>query len=378
MNRKIIATVTIVLMVLFGFVMYNWLSTFKKPPRKTPPPQLNRYVKASPVHYTALPGIIETTCRLKTFNEITISSEVGGRLTDGVHLFKAGQAFKQGEIMARVINEEFTYQLKAKKSKFLQSIAAILPDIKVDFPDAYPKWLSFFESVDINQELPAIPNTETSKEKIFMASRNVLNDYFSIKSDEVRLAKHTLYAPFDGSLKEVNLQVGSVLNPGTRLATFTRSDLYELEVPVQVEDIKLLKIGTTAEIYNESNQSWSGQVVRIGKVINHSTHTVIVYVSVKNTQQYPLYDGMYLRVKFQGQIMENVMEMPRSAVYNGNEVYILKDGSLVKTPITIQKLNKETLYFNGLEPGVEVVTESITGITGNAKFEAIPEDHNNH
>lgn len=376
MNRKIIATVTIILMVLFGYFMYNWLGTFKKPPRKTPPPQLNRFVQAKPVLYNALPGIIETSGRLKAFNEITISSEVGGRLADGKYLFKGGQAFKQGEVMARVINEEFTYQLKAKKSKFLQSFASILPDIKIDFPDAYPKWLSFFESININQGLPEIPGTESSKERIFMATRNVLNDYFSIKSDEVRLSKHTIYAPFDGTLNKVILQAGSVINPGTRLGTFTRYDLYELEVPVPLENIKLIKIGTTTNIYNESGQSWTGKVVRLGKVINPSTHTVSIYVSVTNNQKHPLYDGMYARVKLQGQVIENVMEMPRSAVYNGNEVYVLKDGNLVKKQITIQKLNKETLYFNGLEPGIEVVMESITGITGNAKFEAIPHENN--
>jgi multidrug efflux pump subunit AcrA (membrane-fusion protein) len=371
MNRKLVALISILILVLFGIYMFKYLSSFKQDPQKKTPPQAVRYVKTIPVHYSNLPGIVETSGRLRAFDEVVISSEVSGRLEQGDRMFKAGQYFKKGELIANIINEEFTFQLKAQKSNFLKSIASILPDMKIDFPDSYPIWMDFFESININNPLPKIPETTSSKERIFMATRNILNEYYSIKSNEVRYTKYLIHAPYDGSLKEVTLQVGAVVNPGVRLAVFTRNDLYEVKVPVRVQNINLLKQNVKAELTDESGSIQYGYISRISDVIDPASNTVSVYVAVKDSKSLPLFDGMYLNVKLYGRDVEGVMEMSRNAVYNQTEVYVLKDNKLFKHDINIQKLNDETLYFNGLEPGDMLVIESVPGITGNAKFKAL-------
>lgn len=373
MSRKTLIIVAVLLLTGFGFFMFKWLGSFKKEPRKKTPPPIVRYVEAEPVRYGNLPGIIQTSGRLRAFDEVVISSEVGGRLKRGDHIFKTGQFFKKGELIARVVNDEFIFQLRAQKSNFLKSIASILPDLKIDYPNSYPEWMDFFESIDINEPLPDIPQTTSSKERIFMASRNILNEYYSIKSNEVRFTKYSLYAPYEGSLKEVSLQEGSVVNPGARLGIFTRTDLYEVEVPVRVLNIKLISLKTTADLIDESGFKHKGYVSRVGEVINTATNTVSVFVSVKNTRKFPMFDGMYLTVILHGKDVPGVMEMPRNAVYNGSEVYVIRDGKLVKKEINVMKLNDETLYFNGLNEGEMLVTEAITGITGNATFKPLNE-----
>lgn len=373
MSRKTVVTLIILVLIGSGFFFLKWLSGFKKAPKIKTPPPVTRYVKAEPVKYGNLPGIIQTSGRLRAFDEVVISSEVGGRLERGDHIFKTGQYFDKGELIAKVVNDEFTFQLRAQKSNFLKSIASILPDLKIDFPDSYPLWMNFFESIDINKPLPEIPETSSSKERIFMASRNILNEYYSIKSNEVRYTKFFIHAPFDGSLKEVNMQVGSVVNPGARLAVFTRTDLFEVEVPVRVQNIGLITVNTKADLIDDSGLKHEGHVSRVGEVINTATNTVSVFVSVKNKREFPMFDGMYLNVILHGKDVPNVMEMPRNAVYNGNEVYVLEDGKLVKKEINVQKLNDETLYFNGLKEGEMLVTEAITGITGNATFKPLNE-----
>ena len=373
MNRKVIALITIIVLIITGVFMFNWLSSFKKNPQKKALPAITRYVKASPVKYQDLPGIIQTSGRLRAFDEINISSEVGGRLEEGSHIFKPGQFFRKGELIVHVINDEFTFQLKAQKSNFLKSIANILPDLKIDYPESYPTWMDFFEKIDINKPLPEIPQTTSSKERIFLASKNILNEYYSIKSNEIRFTKYFITAPFDGTLKEVLIQPGSVVNPGAKLAVFTRNDLYELEVPVRAVNIGLLGTNMKARIINESGEEGTGYISRIGEVINPATNTINVYVNVKNSKQFPLLDGMYLNVVLYGNSVPNVMEIPRNAVYNGSEVYVIEDKKLKKKNINVLKLNDETLYFNGLKPGEIVVTEAITGITGNAAFKPLSE-----
>ncbi|TAJ13216.1 efflux RND transporter periplasmic adaptor subunit [Marinilabiliaceae bacterium JC017] len=372
MNRKLTAFLAIVALIIFGYAMYSWLAGMKTPPKKALPPQLNRYVKAKTVKYENLPGVIETSGRLRAFDEVVISSEVSGRLTRGQHLFKSGQAFRKGDLIAVVENDEFIFQLKARKSKFLKAVAGILPDLKIDFPASYENWMHFFESVKIELPLPQLPKTNSSKERIFMATRNVLNDYYAIKSDEVRLSKHQIRAPFDGTIKKVNLQIGSVVNPGTKLAIFTRTDLFEIEVPVDEKNINLLKLGANVEVMdNEGNINRTGNISRIGGVINQATQSVSVYVVVKKSKEMPLFDGMYLPVRINGSTVNQVMEIPRNAVFNGNQVYLLKAKQLQKATIHISKINKETLYFNGIKEGEELVMEPVLGITETSRFEII-------
>jgi RND family efflux transporter MFP subunit len=233
--------------------------------------------------------------------------------------------------------------------------------------------MSFFESIDINNPLPEIPKTSSSKERIFMASRNILNEYYSIKSNEVRYTKYFIHAPYDGSLKEVSMQAGSVVNPGARLGVFTRTDLFEVEVPVRVQNINLISVNTKADLFDDSGFKHQGSVSRVGEVINTATNTVSVFVSVRNKREFPMFDGMYLNVVLNGKSVPNVMEMPRNAVYNGTEVYVIENGKLVKKEINVLKLNNKTLYFNGLKPGEMLVVEAITGITGNATFKPLSE-----
>jgi len=372
MQRKITITAVILLIILAGATLFFYLGGLKKDPKKMAPPQLKRYVKAVAVTYQNLPGVIESSGRIKAFNEITISAEVGGRLTKGDHIFKEGQSFREGEIVALVTNDEFTFQLKAKKSKFLQAVATILPDLKIDFPETYSKWMAFFESINIQNPLPELPASESSKERIYMASRNILNDYYAIKSDEARLIKHTIIAPFDGTLKDVAVEVGGVLNSGTRLATYTRNDLYELELPVEAQNIHLLAEDMPVQVENETGSDhWTGSISRVGHIIDPTTQSVKVYVSVKAQKGNRLYDGQYLSAIITGKPVERVMEMPRNAVYNGNEVYVFKDAQLHKHTIRIAKINNETLYFNGLDEGAELVIEPVINITNNSNFEII-------
>jgi len=63
--------------------------------------------------------------------------------------------------------------------------------------------------------------------------------------------------------------------------------------------------------------------------------------------------------------------MPSNAVYNSNEVYVFKDNKLHKRTIQIMKVNKETLYFKGLNEGEELVIEPVINITNNSNFEVI-------
>ena len=235
----------------------------------------------------------------------------------------------------------------------------------MDFKDSYPKWESYFQSVRLDSPLPEIPTDVTEKEKVFLATKNIYGTYFSIKSAEANMRKYRFYAPFSGALTEVTLQSGSFVNPGNKIGKIIRTDRSELKLDVSVDDLKWVKIGQKVAITDErGDRSWAGSIVRLGDIVNENTQSIDVFVRVK-PNEYPLYDGLYLKASIPGEAIPNSMEMPRNAVVNQNEVFIVQDSVLKVKQIKVEKINPQTIVFTGLEEGQDLVVEPLLNAHNN-------------
>jgi multidrug efflux pump subunit AcrA (membrane-fusion protein) len=350
----------------------NYLSGMKKEPEKKEPIEIVRYVKAEPVKYENLLTSFKATGRVNSKSEVILSAEVTGKILPGNVDFKRGESFKKGDLLIRIFDDESELSLKSEKAEFLNLIAGMLPDFKIDFKESYEEWYNFFEKIDIEKELPELPKFSSTKEKVFLASRNILSDYYSIKSDEIRLKKHEIYAPFNGSFTEVTLEVGAIANAGTKLAEIINTVDLELEVPVEASDAKWVREGQTVKVNNEDNSAvWYGKITRISKDVDLQTQSIDVFVELKSSPGKPIYKGQYLIANFEGITLENVMRIPRNAVFNSNEVFVVKESSLSKREINIRKVNETNLYFDGLEEGTELVVEALVNANENTKVEII-------
>ncbi len=359
-RRTIITLIAVALLLGIGFAAMNYMIANRQLPEARSPEESRLFVRAKPVAYRVNDATIAATGRLTSQHDIDLSAEVQGQILPGEVSLKEGTKFRKGDLLIRIFEEEAKNNLRASKSRFLNAIAGILPDIRIDFPESFDKWNDFFNAININQDLPDLPAMDSDKEKIFLASRNILNDYYSIQSAEVRLEKYRIYAPFNGSFTQVFMEVGSVANPGSRIATLIRTDKLELAVPVEVGDIYWVGIGDKVRITTEDgSREWKGQVVRKSDFVDPATQSITVYVSVRSEDANPLFQGQYLKAMFETKGVGNSMEIPRNAVFNKNQVYIIEDSRLKKSQITILKHNQNTVLINGLPEGVHVVVEPL-------------------
>ncbi len=61
------------------------------------------------------------------------------------------------------------------------------------------------------------------------------------------------------------------------------------------------------------------------------------------------------------------MEINRKAVHN-EEVYVISnDSTLSLSPINVVQKKENSVLFNGLEPGQQIVTEPLTNVLPNEK-----------
>ena len=366
--RKITFIVVALIILLGGSAALSKLFVSMKPePPRRPDVELKRFVKAETVQYQSIVSSVTREGRVESSSEVTLVAEASGKIEKGMVVLRKGASFKKGQLIAEIYKDEVELALKARKSGFLTTITTILPDLKIDFQDEYEKYHTFFNDLDINKVLPPLPETNNEKLKIFLASRRVLSEYYGILQDEKRLSRHSLFAPFNGTFTQVNFEVGAYVNTGGQIAKMIRTDQLEVEVPVENNLSKWIKIGDKVVVSSKTNPNPKpGFVVRKSSFIDANSQSRSIFVEVENSSNNELLMGEYVVVEFPGQQIENAMEIPRSAVFNTDEVFTVADGKLKKRVVDILKWNETTLIFNGIEEGAKIVVEPLINVKENS------------
>lgn len=367
MRKFIVSALAFIALLAGGWSFSGYLASKKESPPERPKPEVINYVKAIEYQPSDIQTEVEAFGRIGSSQTLNLTTEVGGRLMAGSISFKEGQNFKKGQLICRIYNAEQRLSLQARKSTFLNLLASILPDLKIDFPDSFNAWQQYFDTIDLEKDLPDLPKMVTTKEKTFLATKNVLGEFYNIKSLEENLRKYYVYAPYTGSISAVNVEVGSIVNPGTVVGSIIRTDQLELVIPIELRDISFLETGKTVTVQGQNDKSWRGQVVRIADLVDPTTQSVNAFISVQNPKRGEIYDGLYLKAVIPGKIIANAMSISRSILRNKNEVFIVQNGVLRSRKVNVEKISGENAIISGLEAGDLLVIDAPANASNNMK-----------
>ena len=290
--RQVIIVIIGISLVVVSFISMGILGGMKEAPLKAERPVVKKYVKTAPVVYTNVKTEILAFGRVRTAQSLDLIAEVSGRMSEGSVRLKEGQRFKKGDLLFKIDDEEARLNLQSQKSNFLRDLAAILPDMKIDFSENFATWEEYFNSIDLERSLPELPKFKSQKEKTFLATKNIYSNFYTIKSQESKLKKHRFYAPFSGNIYSVNLQSGSFVNPGSNIAKLIRPNQLELKVDVGAAEIDWIDLGSSATVYSDDGKSWVGKVTRVGEFINQNTQSIDVFIAIQANDN-KLYDGQF-------------------------------------------------------------------------------------
>ena len=303
--------------------------------------------------------------------ELVVSFEIQGRLQQGKKRLKAGVKFSKGEILYRIDNEEAVYSLSARKMSLSSLVLNALPDIELDFPSEKTKWVDFMNNVDPRKRLPDFPILKSKKEKMFVTSRNILSEYYNLKSTEARMEKYIYAAPFSGTVVEVYAEPGSIANPGGQIAKIAKTGDFEVKVPIDVSDLALYKEMKDAQFTDASGELiGTGRIIRVSDVINQQTQSADVYYSIKPSTEKTIYHGMFVNARIDREASKETMALPRTAVKN-NSVKILKDKKLISKDILVVGQKPDTVFVTGLKNGQQVLLEQVGSVENGVIYEGV-------
>lgn len=160
------------------------------------------------------------------------------------------------------------------------------------------------------------------------------------------------------------MELGAYTNTGGRVARAIQTDHLELEVPLERADAAWIKVGDPVNVVSEKRElSWNGKVIRKGQFVDENTQSQTIFVSIPYIKDQPLLAGEYLKANFPLRPIKGVMEIPRNAVFNSNEVFLAYGGRLAKARINVIKVNERTLLFNGLNEGDTLVIQQLINVS---------------
>jgi RND family efflux transporter MFP subunit len=363
-DRRIVIVVSVIFILGLAYGLMNFLIAQKEAPPVRRSIEARRYVKVEPVKYSNISSAISEPGRLSSIAEIDIVAEASGRIEAGNVALKKGATFSRGDVLFIIYPDEAILSLQSRKSQYQNTLANIIPDLVIDFPEQEASFTRFFNAIEVDKTLPPMPEITDDKLKIFLASRNVISEYYSIQRDELQLKRRTVRAPFNGTYKEVYMQLGAYTNTGGRVARAIQTDHLELEVALIRADAAWINIGDVVQVESENGDlSWKGVVIRKGQFVDENTQRQTLFIQIPNDYKQPLLAGEYFVANFPLRPIENAMEIPRNSVFNTDEVFIVREGRLVKEKIDVIKVNERTLIFNGITEGDSLVVQQLINVS---------------
>lgn len=312
----------------------------------------DRVVQVNTFGTGSFPTEIRITGRVASVDRVDLFSEVQGVLLSGDRPFRTGNRFQKGDVLVRLDNTEAALELASLRSRFQSALSAMLPEIRLDYPDRFEIWATHVQEINPEQPLPQLPEITDRTERFFFSANDIFGQYFSIRSAESRLEKFTIRAPFNGELRMADAFPGTLISPGIKLGEFF-GDTHELESFVSVSDLEFIETGSRVTLQSPVlNEQLTGRISRIGSSIDPTTQAFPVFIEISSPK---LRDGIYLEGRITGRILDDVTEIPRNLLTRENTVMVIEEGIATHRSVEPVYFNRETVLVRGLSSSDQVI-----------------------
>ena len=324
-----------------------------KQKKKPTPKKVIETVFTDTIHNETVAIVIPANGNLTAKRRVALFSEVQGVFKRGVKLFKVGQTYSKGSTLIQIDASEYYASVQSAKSNLYNAIVGVMPDLKLDFPELYPKWQSYLKRFQLDKAVPKLPAMLSEKENNFITGRGIVSSYYNVKTLEQRLAKYTLRAPFSGILTEALVTEGTLVRNGQKLGTYIDPTAFEMEVALSKTYADALKIGASVTLYDlEGTKTYIGRVSRINGSVDLSTQTVTAFIEVRDAT---LKEGMYLEARLEATQEKNAIEVERSLLQEGRQIFVVKEGVLNLIDVTPIHFSKTKVVLRGVPDGTVIL-----------------------
>lgn len=357
MRKTILSILGLVIIALSFFLAKNIIDSNQ---RQRPKPQkIIKTVFVDTVQNGNVPIVVSANGSLTAKRRMELYSEVQGVLQPSGKLFKPGQTFRKGEVLLRMDGSEFYASLQSQRSNLYNQIAAIMPDIRLDYPESFDAWQAYLSNFSIDKGLAPLPEAKSEKEKYFINGRNISSSYYSIKNLEQRYSKFSLRAPFEGILTEALVTEGTLVRAGQKLGEFIDTGVYELPVAVNKSFADMLAVGKKVALTNlEGTRTYEGTVSRINGNVDVTSQTIDAFIEVTNPE---LREGMYLEAQLDAKEETEAYRLERNLLQPNDQLFVVRDSLLDLIDVRPVYFEDKTVVVKEIPNGSVILKKALPG-----------------
>lgn len=261
------------------------------------------------------------------------------------------------EILGRVVTVGFAEGQSVEEGDLIVKLDDALA--RAELADAEAR----FELAEANagraQALSRTGNvTEKARDE---AKANLRTARAAVDLAKVRLDKHTIRAPFGGTVGMRQVSPGAFITAGTTVVNLEKID--ELKVDFSLPEIHLADItmGQEIEVRVDAlpGKTFAGKIYAIDPMVDVNGRSLKIRARVPNASG-ELRPGLFARILVKGLSEAQVVVIPESAVVprgGENFVYRIEDGKVVEAKVRLgQRANAEVQVLEGLAGDAEIVT----------------------
>lgn len=182
-----------------------------------------------------------------------------------------------------------------------------------------------------------------------------------------QLTETTLFAPFDGAVRERRASIGEFLSAGTPVVTLVRLHPLRLRVEVPEREARGIRIGQSVGVTVEGDLTvYNGRVARLSPAFQEQSRTLVIEAEVDNRQG-RLRPGSFAKAEIQTSTTDTVVMAPASAIvtFAGiQKVFLVRDGKAFEKNVVVGRSQGDWLVVEGVEANTPVVLSPGNMVTG--------------
>ncbi|MFP6806742.1 MAG: efflux RND transporter periplasmic adaptor subunit [Pseudomonadales bacterium] len=347
-----------IFIILFGFGLAGVLIVTGPEVEPRSPVILPPLVRAMDVELSTIQLRTKTHGTVVPRTETELTPEVSGRVLEVSEVMVSGGFFTQGQELLRIDPLDYDVALEEARARLARAQSELSNAKK-----AHARQIELAEkqSTSASQKDDALNRLRIAQATLREAGAKLLR----AKRDIIRTR---VVAPYDGRVRSEKVDVGQFVNRGVSIATIYATDFAEVRLPIQDEELAYLDlplgfsrnddIGVPLKVILRAKfagkiHEWFGTVVRTEGELDPQTRMVNVIASVPDPYAQtglkpPLSIGLFVDAEIIGLSLDNIVVLPRSAVYSESQVYVVDgDNRLRIRKVEILRIVEDDVFISG-------------------------------
>lgn len=345
----------------------------RRPPAKIAP--LVEVTRIQPGIHTVSVQVMGTVVPAK---EIVLESRVSGEIVALHPQFTVGGYLEKGAEVLRIdpLDYELVVTLAQARVKDAESILKVAEE---EAAAAIEEWRLLYKDKPEDAKIPALA---AKKPQLEAARAKLAAEQADLRKAKLDLARTRIRAPFNAIVRKKFVDIGSQVSSQESLAELVGTDVYWIQASIPVDRLNWINIprqsnetGSKVRIIYRNQYERTGTVIELLGDLEQEGRMARVLIRVKDPlglsqkekTQLPLLIGEYVRLEIKGRQLDNVYQIPRTALRDNSRIWVASSEDTLKfRDVDILWRDTQTVLFrDGLQPGDRlIVSELPTPVEG--------------